>query len=1130
GAPDAVVLSLGGTIVDTVSYEGDTVAPYTEGSGAGLVDDGVQASESISRCADGTDTDQNNVDFMLRASTPGTANDCPVPVELVVLNEIDYDQPSTDTAEFVELFNTGNSVVDLSQYSLQLVNGSGGGAALYQTINLPAVSLSAGDYFVVCGDAATVINCDLDVSPDSNLIQNGSPDAVALLHQGIQVDAVSYEGNTGASYTEGSGVGLEDPSSGSYQGISRFPNGIDTNQNNSDWSVRCITPGTANTSDDADCAMPTLPQLVINEIDYDQPSTDTAEFIEIKNAGLGPVDLTGYSLELVNGNGTSVYDTIALPAISLAAGDYFVVCANAITVANCDLDDGPDTNFIQNGSPDAVALTYAGLVIDTVSYEGDTGAPYTEGSGAGLEDSGDGSISRCADGVDTNQNNVDFALHASTPGLANDCPPPPPPAGFCGDPATPIFDIQGNGAGSPLNGTVGAVIEGVVVADFQNGDQLRGFFVQEEPAQTDADPSTSDGIFVFDNSFGVDVAVGDIVRVQGTVTEFFDLTELNNVSSIAVCGVGAAPAPAAITLPVTAPADLEAFEGMLVTFPQTLFVTGNFTQGRYGEVDLSVNGRLFNPTHVAAPGAAALAVQDLNNHSRIQLDDASTIENPLPLPPYLGVDNTLRSGDSTTNLTGVLGYSFNSYELHPTSPVSFTRANPRQPSPPAVGGNLRVASMNLLNYFTTLDNGSPICGPVGVQDCRGANTPAEFSRQRAKIISAIAGTNADIVGLMELENNPNTSIADLVNGLNTLLGPGVYDYVNTGTIGSDAIRVALIYKPAAVTPAGNFAILDSSVDPNFLDTKNRPALAQTFRSNANGGKLTVAVNHLKSKGSTCDDVGDSDVGDGQGNCNGTRTAAATALVNWLATDPTASGDPDYLIVGDLNSYAMEDPITAIKSAGYTDLAAAYLGDGAYSYIFEGQSGYLDYALSSPNLTTQVTGVAEWHINADEPAALDYNDYNQPALYQPDAYRSSDHDPVIVGLQLNGPPVCSAAAPSISSLWPVNHQFIPIDVLGVTDPDGDPISIRVDAIYQDEPVNSTGDGSSAPDGQGLGTPTAEVRAERDGGGNGRVYHIYFAAISSPGDVCTGEVLVGVPKSQGKNGAAVDDGPLYDSTIP
>ncbi len=248
--------------------------------------------------------------------------------------------------------------------------------------------------------------------------------------------------------------------------------------------------------------------------------------------------------------------------------------------------------------------------------------------------------------------------------------------------------------------------------------------------------------------------------------------------------------------------------------------------------------------------------------------------------------------------------------------------------------------------------------------------------------------------------------------MNEALGVDTYDYIDTGYIGTDAIKVAIIFNSATVTPYGSYAVLDSTVDPRFLDDKNRPALAQTFQNNQTGGLFTVAVNHLKSKGSDCNDVGDPDLGDGAGNCNITRTLAAQALVDWLASDPTNSGDADYLIIGDLNSYDKEDPIDAIKAGpdgmpgtadDYTDTIFQFLGEDAYSYVFDGQIGYLDHALASANLDPQITGVTIWHNNADEPDILDYDmtfkASAQDALYAPTPYRASDHDPVVIGLQI-----------------------------------------------------------------------------------------------------------------------------------
>ncbi|MCB8928440.1 MAG: ExeM/NucH family extracellular endonuclease [Ardenticatenaceae bacterium] len=599
--------------------------------------------------------------------------------------------------------------------------------------------------------------------------------------------------------------------------------------------------------------------------------------------------------------------------------------------------------------------------------------------------------------------------------------------GACGDNATLISAIQGSGSSSPLNGVADVIIEGVVVGDYQDTvNELAGFYLQEEDADTDGNAATSEGIFVYDNNFGVDVALGDVVRLQGTVTEFESavgsgafLTEMTALTTVTLCGSGASVTPATVNLPMTDLTDWEAYEGMLVTFPQTLDVAEVYNLARYGNVDLSF-GRLFNPTQVTTPGAAANALQAQNDLHRITLDDANGAQNQDPViypAPELSAANTLRTGSTVTGLTAVLDQRFDTYRLQPVGTINFVASNPRTTGPTAVGGNLRVASFNVLNYF----NGNGSGG--GFPTSRGATTLAEFNRQRDKIIAALVAINADVVGLIEIENDGYGSLSaiqDLVNGLNAATAPGTYAFINPGVsqIGTDEIAVGLIYKPASVTPSGASQILDSSDDPLFLDTKNRPALAQTFSQNGTGEKFTIVVNHFKSKGSACTDASDPDPGDGQGNCNITRTNAATALVNWLATDPTNSNDSDFLIVGDLNSYAMEDPIAAITGAGYTDLANSQ--PNAYSYVFEGQVGTLDYALASSSLTAQVSGVTDWHINADEPRALDYNvefkTANQISLYySADPYRSSDHDPVVIGLNLGGtsptPTATATASPT-----------------------------------------------------------------------------------------------------------------------
>jgi predicted extracellular nuclease len=777
---------------------------------------------------------------------------------------------------------------------------------------------------------------------------------------------------------------------------------------------------------------------VINEFVANHTGSDTKAFIEV--FGDPSTDYSSFTvLEIEGDPGTSDPSQIGtidavLPVGTTNAGGYWIDSEDMengtltiLLVENFSGSVGNDLDTDNDGTFDSTPWT---RIVDDVAPTDGGGSDVTYSSSVlgpffDLNPFGAGGASRIPNGIDTDttgdwvRNDFDgFGFGFGFPGSpASDEAENTPaainavisveadPLGSCGDPATLIHNIQGAGL---VSGDVGNIreIEGVVVGDFQGSAGLNGFNVQEEDSQADGDSMTSEGIFVFDPTNAIALDVGDVVRVRGAVAEFNGLTEINDVSVVIDCEATGTASASTVTLPVGDIDDFEPTEGMAVDFPQTLYASGNFTQARFGEVDLSVGGPLDNPTNVVAPGAPANALQDLNNRSRIQLDDGSSVQNPLPLPPYLGAGNTLRTGDFVAGVTGVLGYSFGLYEIHPTGPVTFTRVNDR-PDTPDVGGTIQVAAYNVLNYFTTIDGDGPICGPLTDQFCRGADTASEFTRQRDKIVTAISALDADVVGLMEIENAPdNTPEADLVAGLNAATAPGTYDYIAAGPVGGDAIRVALLYQPGSVTPLGDFAVLDSSVDSNFNDDKNRAMLTQTFVENATGAVFTVGVNHLKSKGSDCDDLGDPDIDDGQGNCNVTRTTAAQAIVDFLAGDPTWSGDSDFLIIGDLNAYAEEDPVTTIEAGGYTDLIEAFQGTGfaagAYSFNFFSQSGYLDHGLSSETMTPQVTGAAFWHVNADEPSGLDYNNFNQPGLYNSDEFRSSDHDPVVIGLELTTP--------------------------------------------------------------------------------------------------------------------------------
>jgi uncharacterized protein len=599
----------------------------------------------------------------------------------------------------------------------------------------------------------------------------------------------------------------------------------------------------------------------------------------------------------------------------------------------------------------------------------------------------------------------------------------------CGAPATPIDSVQGPGATSPLVGQV-VDVEGIVVGDFQGSSALNGFFLEEPVATQDGNPLTSEGIFVFASSLAVNS--GDRVRIRGTVTEFASgtssATELGSTSNATVCSTGNPLPPAVtITLPLDPGTTFERYEGMLVQFTQQLVVTGSFSLGQFGQIDLAP-AVLFTPTNTPGNVTTWAAATDLNARSVVSLDDASNSANAnlnggglAPYPaPGLSASNTLRvgalvnpdplGGSTPVPLVGILDEGFSVYRIQPIAPVTFSNApNPRPDTAAqttALGGRFRVASANVLNFFTTLGK-------------RGAQTAQELINQRAKVVAELSKLNSDIYGLSEVQNfaNGNTSggtytndaLNDLATNLATATGRN-YQFINTivaanvvgGDItqnGTDAIRSAIIYDASTVTPVGLAALYYQ------FDT-NRPSLAQTFKpaagAKADSQTFTVVVNHFRSKGSACGGASDDPF---QGNCNGLRLNMAQNVQTWLAGNPTSDPAPSrkLLLVGDYNAYLGEDPIQSFLSNGYTNLIAQLIGPGAYSYNFGSRAGYLDHGIVNAALLPLIKNVAELHINADEPAALEALGSDQKsataqaAYFAANEFAASDHDPFVVAL-------------------------------------------------------------------------------------------------------------------------------------
>lgn len=742
--------------------------------------------------------------------------------------------------------------------------------------------------------------------------------------------------------------------------------------------------------------------------------------IEIFNPTGAAIDLAAgnYVLGRYSNGGTSP-SNITLSG-TVAAGDVFVI-ANGSAAADILAQADQTTGSISHNGDDAYVLFKDGVAIDSFGQVGfDPGSAWGSGSTStanntlrrlGSVSGGDTIVDDVFDpGVEWagfgNDQFGDLGSHNGSTGGGTGGGDTGGGTGggalTCSAEYTAIHAVQGAGAATSI--TTEVEVEGIVTGDFQA--DISGFYIQSAVGEEDADAQTSEGIFVFTSSTPQTVSVGDRVRVRATPAEFNGLTQLTAVSGVEVCASAQTlPAATEVQLPFAAADSAEAYEGMLVSF-NGLMVNDVFNLSRFGSVGLS-NGRRFTPTQVATPGAEANAVAAQNALNLITLDDGSNAQNPavVPFPTGgLSASNTLRNGDTVSLTNGVMHYAFGAYRIYPVDAPTFTASNPRDAAPVlSAEGNLNVSSFNVLNYFNTLNE-------------RGADTAEELARQEAKIVAALSSLDADIIGLMEIENDgydAGSSISDLVNALNQADPGQDWRYVDPGVnqIGTDQIAVGLLYKGGVVAPLGTAGILDSSNsatdesgDPLFIDTSNRPTLAQEFSLLENGETVVVAVNHLKSKGSSCSFLGDPDLGDGQGNCNLTRTKAAQAVSLWLNEQ---YADKPVLVIGDLNAYAKEDPLTALANGGYTELFEHLNKVGAYSYTFRGEFGQLDHALGNAALLGKLVDATEWHINSDEPRALDYNTEFKSAeqidsFYAADAYRSSDHDPVVVSLNLETP--------------------------------------------------------------------------------------------------------------------------------
>lgn len=758
--------------------------------------------------------------------------------------------------------------------------------------------------------------------------------------------------------------------------------------------------------------------------------------LEIYNPDATSVNLADYEIQQFN-NGTTLKPLVFPLNGNLKSKGRFLVGHAALQT---ELGDKVNqvAGFTFNGD-DAILLVYKGKVIDRF---GRLGEQPTSGGWGTTTISKANSFTRLqtVNPVTEIDPTTAFDLDGSWRAWKdrNDfsnitgsaTTPPVSETVSCSSTDTAIADLN-NKATQGQNYT----LRGVITADYRYENGFSGFYIQTVDSKAKANLSNAIFVYIPASSSVKGGKVGDEVILRGRLTAYQNQLQIDQLQQdILTCNLNAASQvqPKSVDLPFNSLTELtvnspQLYQGMLVKLPQTLTISENYNYGRFGELSLSKE-RLFIPTNLYPPlSAEAKALAQKNLLSKIILDDGYNNQNRTPwLPQNFSAINSLRSGDQLKNVEGILEYRFNGWRIQPIQgrslPEVVSNTQSRQNVAVKDTKLIRAAAFNVLNY----DNGK-----TGFPTERGATSQAEFDKQHRKIIKALKAIDADVYGLMEIANNgydKNSAIAYLTQALGT-----DWKYVipeNQDRLGTDVIAVAIIYNSKRVKPINKPVVLD-------LGDKNRTTIAQTFQPISGKQMFTIIPNHLKSKGCTGVDTQttDADQKDGQGCWNPTRVKAVEQLVQWMAKNPTQVEKPNILLLGDMNSYAKEDPIQVFEKANYKVLLNDKVvgqGEQAYSYVFGvasnaegyGGAGNLDHAIADANLYSKVKKAFAWHINADEPTVLDYNeeyktDVQKALFFSEDAYRSSDHDPVIVDLDLNdaenGPSISNASAGSFGWL-------------------------------------------------------------------------------------------------------------------
>lgn len=801
--------------------------------------------------------------------------------------------------------------------------------------------------------------------------------------------------------------------------------------------------------------------LVISEVyggGGNSGATFTHDFIELHNPTDQAVSVDGMSVQWRSATSPAKATGVTPLSGEVPAGGHYLVQQAKGNAGTQSLPVADATGNIAMGGSNGTALLVEGSeAVDpgtgAIAYPNDLGIIDLVGVDSNVFEtaaapamSNPRSVARNATGADSDDNSDDFGAGAPTPTnaageTAGEEPEEP------GDPTdATIPEIQGEGAASPLVGEQ-VTTSGVVTAAYPEGG-LYGFYVQV-PGSGAADldlsaQTTSQAVFVRQTQDAGDVTVqpGDHVQVSGKVTEYAGVTQVEVTSADAIAQVDepADPVTATSTWPTT-PAERELLEGMLYRPTGDFTVTETFATSNFGEVGLARGDKpLLQWTDVAVPGTPESDEVEADNARRgIVLDDGSSVgfaDKTNLTPAYISNQEPVRVGAKATFDEDVIftegGAPDNpTYRFQPlapvvgpenaTSPATFENTRTEAPDEALVNANgqsdLKVASFNVLNYFTTLGDQTASCKPYDGEPnnvrtgCaqRGAWDAEDLERQQAKIVNAINALDADVVGLMEIENSaklgeePDEATQSLVAALNEAAGEGTWA-VNPSSSDlapieqQDVITNAIIYKVGSVERVGEAQALGDQSGPGEAFNNAREPIGQAFRSSDGGDPFLFVVNHFKSKGATGAEGDDKDSGDGQGAYNAARVKQAQALRDWLPGVQSELDVDAVLVGGDFNAYGMEDPMQVFYDAGYADVERRFALD-KQSYGFSGLSGSLDHILVNEGAAARATGADIWNVNAGESVALEYSRWNYWAtdFHDDGPYRSSDHDPVVVGL-------------------------------------------------------------------------------------------------------------------------------------